>query len=818
MRAKLPLRSGVRMMVSDKATLKVNRICSDVDEGSTVTDFLPAERARGITIQSAAVTFHWPPLSPISDDPIPVIDQLRSLTSHTINLIDTPGHADFTFEVLRSLRILDGAVCILDGVAGVEAQTEKVWQQANRYSIPRIIFVNKLDRDGAAFERTINEIGSRLGGTPALCQIPWWKDGKGRFIGVGDAVNLRGLKWTSGGDGRLISPVSLDELRKLEPAFAEEISRARTALIECLSEHDDAMVDKYLEHNEDYLAISPADIMESLRRCVLKGDGALIPVFTGASFRNIGVQPLLDAVVDLLPEPQERPDPEYTAEGSSGKLGDLCRGLDLASEQPAQLKGRKIHQKRPLKDLYDPQKFDACALAFKVVNDTRRGVLVYIRVYSGTVSRGSTLWNSTLQVPEKAFRLLQMQASDAIEVDSLHAGQIGVIVGLKFARTGDTLISYKGQHPARPPPQPLASLQLRPINVPPPVFFASMEPESLREEKHLQNSLDLLLREDPSLHLSTDEDSGQTLLSGMGELHLEIARDRLFNDFKAKAYMGKIEINYRESIIQFPTSPTVETFEREVNGQNVKASCTISLSEVESSSDPHLSQDSTKVTVHSTDPEATSTLLAFDPLPHLRTGALAALARGPSHGLPIHGIHVSIRISPSDLHIGETTPVSLTGAVRLATTKALRNAAVESGAALLEPVMRVGISVDEACLGAVVHDLASARGGVVESLDGTSDGEDSANHGSKRIDTKSIYAPKDPFGSTVVKGGGEVDGVVRNVVARVPLREMVGYLKRLRSLSKGRGTFVMQFERFDRVSGLREKRILEERQGGRSYD
>ena len=243
------------------------RRIEDVDEGSTVTDFLPAERARGITIQSAAITFHWPPLdpkAPVIEAPTSFDTSLRSLIPHQVNLIDTPGHADFTFEVLRSLRVLDGAVCILDGVAGVEAQTEKVWTQAGNYDIPRIIFVNKLDRDGAAFSRTVKEIGGRLHGWPAVCQIPWWKDGRGSFIGVGDAVHLRGLLWQGATDGSQIKPFNLSELDGSDRAFAAEIKKARIALVELLSEHDDGMVEQFLEHDENHLAIPAAQIIQSL--------------------------------------------------------------------------------------------------------------------------------------------------------------------------------------------------------------------------------------------------------------------------------------------------------------------------------------------------------------------------------------------------------------------------------------------------------------------------------------------------------------------------------------------------------------------------
>lgn len=557
-----------------------------MDEGSTVTDFLPAERARGITIQSAAITFHWPPLPPSTQPPpIPQLPAsfdatLRSSIPHNVNLIDTPGHADFTFEVLRSLRVLDGAVCILDGVAGVEAQTEKVWTQSGHYNIPRIIFVNKLDRAGAAFARTVKEIGVRLHGWPAVCQIPWWRGDSGDFVGVGDVVNLRGMMWQAGGDGRDIKAFSLEELEKTNKNFADEVKKARTALVELLSEHDDIMVEYFLEHDEDHLAISALQIMQSLRRVVLQAPQIVIPVFAGASFRNIGVQPLLDAVIDLLPSPIERPDAEVSIANQTSTLPELLNSGVTAKTTKSTRKPQKEYSSGLA--IAEVKNLMACALAFKVVNDAKRGVLVYVRVYSGSIERGSTLYNTNLGLAERAPRLLKMYASDAVEVDNIVAGQIGVITGLKHARTGDTLIVYRGLQMKGAPPGGLNTLQLRPINVPPPVFFTSIEPNSLSEQKHVQESLGILLREDPSLHLSIDDESGQTHLAGMGDLHLEIARDRLLNDFKAKARIGKIEIGYREAIT-ICTSAHTHQLDKPIAGKVAKATITASVEPLDNS-------------------------------------------------------------------------------------------------------------------------------------------------------------------------------------------------------------------------------------------
>ena len=823
--------------------------CPDVDEGSTVTDFLPAERARGITIQSAAITFHWPPsqdpsnIKPnITSSGIPSVSGSsaiapRSAISHNINLIDTPGHADFTFEVLRSLRILDGAVCILDGVAGVEAQTEKVWTQADHYKIPRIVYVNKLDRDGAAFAMTVKEVGVRLHGWPAVCQIPWWKNGKGRLTGVGDIVGLRGLLWEEGGDGKAVRVVNLEELEEIDQAFAAEIKKARTALVEVLSEYDDVMVENFLEYDENHVAIPGIQITAALRRCILQSPQIIIPIFAGASFRNIGVQPLLDAVVDLLPSPEERSDTEISIGDQRSTLRELLTGKLAMPQLSTDADGR--HKKVAKHHAPSIQNLQGCALAFKVVNDPKRGVLVYVRVYSGCIEKNICLFNTNLNVTEKAPRLLKMYASDAVEVNSIPTGQIGVIVGLKYARTGDTLISYSGENPKTSPPAPLNTLQLRPISVPPPVFFTSVEPNSLSEEKHVLDSLSLLLREDPSLQVSVDNESGQTHLAGMGELHLEIARDRLLEDFKAKATTGKIEISYREAITT-PSELFTKELDRDVAGKYARASCTASVSPLgETTSQEHsdnqhqttFSMDSNKLIIHHPTITKAGLPISSDqpPLPPhlpfsaiisaLQAGVSAALARGPQHGFAVQEAQLDIHFDPSHI-FAETTPAALSTVTRQAIQAALKDAAAKGGSVLVEPVMMVTISVNESSLGSVVHDISSARGGQVVSLDGDSAiDSDSASSISQDqddlpiVNADRIYTPPDPFqGSSAGQEYAATDRQ-RQITARVPLKEMVGYLNHLRSLTGGRGTFVMTVDGFERMSSHRQKEVLNEMRG-----
>ncbi|KAF2400855.1 mitochondrial translation elongation factor-like protein G [Trichodelitschia bisporula] len=804
------------------------RRIGDVDEGSTVTDFLPAERARGITIQSAAISFQWPPGSAgsVSSEPE---GARKSSIPHNINLIDTPGHADFTFEVLRSLRVLDGAVCILDGVAGVEAQTEKVWTQANHYRIPRIAYVNKLDRDGATFNRTVKEIGTRLRGWPAVCQIPWWRAGDRKLCGIGDVIGLRALLWQEGGDGTVIESFSLEQLESKDASLAKELIKARAALVEILSEFDDNMVESFLEHDENHSAIPETDIVASLRRCVLQSPQTVIPVLAGASFRNIGVQPLLDAVVDLLPSPLEAHAPDVSVKGIDGTLPELLSGklLETAIAAP-----RKKHKaKGPLPAAATIQNLQGCGLAFKVVNDSKRGILVYVRVYSGSIARGSPVFNTNLSVTERAPRLLRMYGSEAVEIPSIEAGQIGVIVGLKHARTGDTLISYANMSAKAGPPEPLNALQLRPIAVPPPLFFTSVIPNTLSEEKHVEESLEVLLREDPSLNVSKDLESGQTHLAGMGELHLEIARDRLLQDFKARAEIGKIEINYREAIPRSGQPRTVE-LDREIAGKQARATAVAAVAprdENITSSDEETAQhielpDNNVLTVRHPTLDSSGQPFGKEdkPLPPqlslsilisaIASGTTAALARGPSYSLPLHSTHVIVTLDTNTQLFPDTSSMAVSMATRQAVTATLKASTSETSSAVMEPVMLATISVNESGLGSVVQDLSSARGGQVLSLDGEESTHQEDN--SLTIDAQKIYAPPDPWASdTGSSGPGAGVDKTRQITARVPLREMVGYLKHLRSLTGGRGTFIMQVDRFEKVGGQRLKRLLSELRG-----
>lgn len=363
-------------------------------------DYLPAERDRGITITSAAITFNW--------------------ANHKVNLIDTPGHADFTFEVIRSIRVLDGAVTILDGVAGVEAQTEKVWKQASEMEIPKIVFVNKMDRQGAGFSRTVREVVSKLNTQVAILNYPFFEGGKldTPFRGVVDVLEKKIIQWEEGSDGKDVKIMDISEV----DGVAEECEKARTALIETLSELDDDLVEHYLEVG-DYMEVSSAEIKKALRKATFARK--IVPVLCGASFRNIGVQPLLESIIEYLPAPTERPAPQAIAKGLTTKKGKKLISLP---DQPV--------------DIDINNKTLTTALAFKVVNDPKKGLMVYVRVYSGSLNSNSSVLNSTTGKKERVMKLFQMHADEAIEVQSVKAGNIGVLIGTKDIRTGDTIVSH----------------------------------------------------------------------------------------------------------------------------------------------------------------------------------------------------------------------------------------------------------------------------------------------------------------------------------------------------------------------------------------
>ena len=714
-----------------------------------MTDYLPEERARGITIQSAAITFPW--------------------AKHSINLIDTPGHADFTFEVARSLRVLDGAVAILDGVAGVEAQTEKVWRQADEWALSRVAYVNKMDRTGAGFGRTVREIYSRLGARPIVMQLPVFEGGLegGTFKGVVDIIEQVVLTWSAEEDGK--SKISAIPLAKCGMEdVVKETGIARTAMMETLAELDDQFLEYYLEHQEGK-GIS-GQIRKAIRSLTIKG--TIVPVFCGASLRDVGVEPLLDAIVHYLPSPKDRPPP-------------LVR-LDHKNQLAA------LHSEKGL----------VCALAFKVIQDALKGPLVFVRVYQGSITKSSILLNIRTGDKERANRLLRMYADDSVEINAITDGNIGVVLGLKNTITGDTIVN-------KPPSTPF---HLLPIPTSPPVFIASIEPHSLGEAQSVSNAIQRLLREDPSLTVTTDEDTGQLLLGGMGELHLQIARDRLINEFDAKCEMGKVRVSYRETLSNNSIAVVERLYEKEVNGKPTKVGMTVevsNLSSVEQQSQPlhHRTQQVEEfgniIDVNMAGSHTIPGIEEAQVVEAICAGVRAVLQSGPTFQLPLHSVLISVR----DLQTFETltTYQSIVTGVRLASQDALKEAISSRGTTLMEPFMKVVVTVNGHDVGRVVSDLTAARGGMILSMD-----SGTPNVQGDSTERVQIYAPPD---ATYEGDSTQTDITLATIIARVPLKEMVGYSTTLRSLTQGRGTFVMSFQGFERMTGERASAVQKELTG-----
>ncbi|KAI7851448.1 P-loop containing nucleoside triphosphate hydrolase protein [Circinella umbellata] len=721
-------------------------------------DYLKAERERGITINSAAITFGW--------------------KGNRINLIDTPGHVDFTMEVERAVRVLDGAVTILDGVAGVEAQTETVWRQSERYGIPRIAFVNKLDRTGAAYGRTIQEIWKKLRARPLALQIPLMDSTEGKgIIGVADLVTMEMIQWDHM-DGSTMQRTALDDAKHGE--LYQEAIRGRMALVESLAELDDGIVEVFFEEADgDHMRVSADALKESLRRVTL--DNKAVPVLCGSAFKNLGVQLVLDAVIDYLPSPAERPAALATIDGTKHALIPL--------EENGKL----------------------CALAFKVTHDSRAGPLVYVKVYSGKINKRMTLYNTTVDCKERVNKLLQMYAREAEDIPFITAGNIGVIVGLKNTRTGDTLVQSNDTSSIK------SNLQLGNIDIPSPAFFAAIEPASVSEEKAVDEALKNLTREDPSLKVWTDEDSGQTLISGMGELHLEIVKDRLINDFKCKAEVGKMRISYRETCQS--EAAVSASYDREVMGKRSKAKCQVEIlpvgedyqddgsSIVDSGNYLQLDLgevDESKEQQHQKSSASTSSdspqLSREEVRRAIQTGLLSGLARGAILGFPLTKLKVKVHNLET---FGQDTSV---GSISACVANGVQEAIKQAGPCLLEPMMEVHTEVNESDIGSVVSDLSGTRRGHVIGLESST--TDGPNSGYQQ--DVEVYAPKDSLLANSEVGEYKTKQVVK---AHVPLSSMLGYSNGLRSLTGGSGSFSMRVIGYGQMSKDRERGVVEEMRG-----
>jgi elongation factor G len=646
-------------------TGKTHRIGS-VDDGTTVTDWMEQERERGITIVSAAVSAEW--------------------KGYQINIIDTPGHIDFTAEVQRSLRVLDGGVVCFDAVQGVEPQSETVWRQADRYGVPRICFVNKMDRIGASFTRTIESIQTRLGANAIAVQIPIGSESG--FKGVIDLMTEKAIIWE---DDLGREPLEIE----VSVEFQDQMVAMRERMGEQIAETDDALTLKYLE-GED---MSVEDLKAALRRAVIRGDATAI--FCGSSLRNKGVQPLLDGVIDYLPSPNDIP----PVKGTSSRTGEEVE--------------------RPAKD-------DApfSGLVFKIVTDPYVGRLAYIRIYSGTMSQGSMVYNSTKDRRERIGRLLRMYADRREDVNEIMAGDIGAILGLKESFTGDTLCDASNP------------IVLENITFPEPVIYVAIEPKTTADQDKMGEALRKLSEEDPTFKVHSDTETGQTIIAGMGELHLEILVDRMLREFRVQARVGKPQVAYRESITR--SVPKAEyKFVKQTGGHGQYGHVVLELTPGEPGSGVIFENG------------IVGGVIPREYIGGVEKGVYEAAEGGVIAGYPVTDINV--RLYDGSYHEVDSSEM----AFKMAGSMAFKEGIQKGGAVLQQPIMKVEVVAPEEYLGDVIGQLNTRRGDILG------------------------MEPK--------------PGNAQAVHAMVPLAEMFGYSTDLRSGTQGRGVFTMEFDHYARV-------------------
>ncbi len=656
----------------------------EVHEGAAVMDWMEQEQERGITITSAATACEW--------------------DGHRINILDTPGHVDFTVEVERSLRVLDGAIALFDSVAGVEPQSETVWRQADKYKVPRIAYVNKMDRTGADFFKAVQTMRERLGAHPLPIQIPVGQEAD--FTGVVDLVENKALVWKDELGTEFEYTEIPDDLKDLAHEH-------RTHLIEACADYDDELMEAYLNDEE----IPHERIASSLHRATL--DIKATPVLCGSSFKNKGVQPLLDAIVELLPSPLEVP-PVKGMEPP--KKGD--GGGPTEAERPAE----------------DNAPF--AALAFKVMADPYVGKLTYFRVYSGKLSAGSRVLNASTGRTERIGRLLMMHANHREEIEECFAGDILAGVGLKQTSTGDTLCA------------PDAPIELEHIEFPAPVIAVAIEPKTKADQEKLSSSLARLAEEDPTFQVETDEETGQTLIHGMGELHLEVIVDRMLREFSVDANVGRPQVAYRETIRQ-PVQKVQGRFVRQTGGRGQYGHAVINVEPA-----PGEGFDFINSIKGGTIPS--------EFIPSVEAGIEEALQSGVKAGYPM--VDVRVELVDGSYHEVDSSEM----AFKVAGSMAVQEAARKAKPVLLEPVMSVEVVTPEEFLGDVIGDLSRRRGKVQ---------------------------------------GQEPRGNALAVQAFVPLGEMFGYATDLRSSTQGRASYTMQFERYEEVPRNIEDEIIEHRSG-----
>ena len=655
----------------------------EVHEGAATMDWMVQEQERGITITSAATTCLW--------------------HDTTINIIDTPGHVDFTVEVERSLRVLDGAVAVFDAVAGVEPQTETVWRQANKYEVPRICFINKMDRTGANFTQCVEMIRDRLDAVPAVVQLPIGSEGG--FRGVVDLVHMRALVWDDGDDG-MGEEWANEEIPADMKAEAEE---AQHQLVDVLSNYDDTIMEKYLAEEE----ITPVDFQNALRAVTLKSQA--VPILCGSAFKNKGVQPMLDAVVDYLPSPLDIPP----------TVGTVPRKEDQLVERPAT----------------DDAPFSA--LAFKIMTDPYVGKLTYLRVYSGTLTKGSGVVNSTKDRKERVGRLLQMHANTRVDLDACFAGDIVAAVGLKQTTTGDTLCD------------PDQQVVLESLTFPEPVIHVAVEPKTKADQDKLSKALFALSEEDPTFRVHSDEETGQTVISGMGELHLEVLVDRMLREFNVDANVGKPQVAYRETIRKKVEKVEVR-YIRQTGGKGQYGHVVI--------------------TVEPTGPgggyefidKISGGAIPKEYIPSIDQGIRESITSGVLAGYPT--VDIRVTLTYGTYHDVDSSEM----AFKIAGSMAIKKAANLASPVLLEPVMAVEVTTPEDYMGDVIGDLSSRRGKVE---------------------------------------GMEQRGNSHIVRAQVPLSDMFGYATDLRSRTQGRATYSMQFHAYTEVPESIAREIIAKARG-----
>jgi elongation factor G len=639
----------------------------EVHEGTATMDWMVQEQERGITITSAATTCFW--------------------RDCRVNIIDTPGHVDFTVEVERSLRVLDGAVAILDAVSGVEPQTETVWRQADKYRVPRMVYVNKMDRVGADFYQCVDLVRERLGAHPVAVQIPIGREDQ--YRGLVDLIDEVGLVWDDADD-------SLGkEFTKIEiPAdMREQVKEYREKMIEGLAEVDEHLMEKYV-HGEP---ITPAELKAAVRKGTISMK--LFPILCGASFKNKGVQPLLDAVIDYLPSPLDIPP---------------IQGINPETKETEE---RKAADDAPF-----------AALAFKIMNDQHVGQLVFLRVYSGTLEAGSGVYNSTKDKKERVGRLLRMHANKKEEVEAVAAGDIAAAIGLKLTTTGDTLCE-----PDRP-------IVLESMTFPEPVIAVAIEPKTRADEEKLGTSLSRLALEDPTFRVTSDEETAQTLIHGMGELHLEIIVDRLLREFKVEANVGKPQVAYRETVRK--KAEAQGRYVRQTGGRGQYGDVYL---EVEPNEAGKGFEFENKIVGGS---------IPREYIPAVEKGIREALDTGVLAGYPI--VDVKVRLTDGSYHEVDSSEM----AFKIAASMGFKEACRRAKPVLLEPVMDVEVVTPEEYMGAIVGDLNSRRGRIA---------------------------------SMEARGSSQV------IRATVPLGQMFGYATEMRSMTQGRATYTMQFARYEEV-------------------